>query len=380
MHTHARWFRLGFLFFWLLTTGLGFFAQHEAALAATPPPGDALLATEGTPIITPTVVKQTPQEIVCTIVNWANTYAPHASLTLSLDVGSGTSTPVDWQDATYTIFFIGKQTFTDANLKANSSEQVIVSTPPVPDKYQIRCRFNGTALFNPVETAPDSLWAIVSANHPIGGIQLSTNPTTLRAGQTATYHVVIVGTARLPAPTGQIALFIGTSYTSRITLGSGGTVTFQATAPSPLGGTSIKVAYYGDPVYTWSSATFPLTNPPISSAGGSSPTPTPPGAAKPTSTPPVSATPTSMATASGTTDASATPTGTVAASSTSSGNHGTGASSSQGNMALWIVLAALFVLAGGGAMSIVLPRKRSARARITTHDTLPTMSVTHEDV
>lgn len=311
--------------------------------------------------ITLTVVKPTPL-MDCGINIATPTLAPRTPLTVTVSFGN-TDTPVDWQDGTFTITFVGKRTFTNANLKANSSEQLIVPVPSVPDVYQDKCLFSGTASFNPVASTLSLSTLVVSENHQIGGIKLYTNPTTISRTKPTTYKVVILAAPGLPTPTGNISLVIGTAYTSIIALGAGGTVTFQANAPSPFNGTTIRVNYDGDPVYTWTHATFPLTNPPI----GSGNPPSNPAPAPGTATPSASVTPTSGTIATNTPNASATPTNTAtAANGVSVTNSTPGSPANQGSSMLWIVLVVFVVLVGGTTVLILLLKRSAALRKVSS--------------
>jgi hypothetical protein len=105
---------------------------------------------------------------------------------------------------------------------------------------------------------------IVSANNPVGRISLYTNPTPVSQGVLTSWLVVVSARSGLPAPTGDISIRIGASYTKIIALEAAGSVTFQAVAPTLGPSSVITVWYYGDPVYAASSANFPLATPPIS--------------------------------------------------------------------------------------------------------------------
>ncbi|GCE18467.1 hypothetical protein KDK_22670 [Dictyobacter kobayashii] len=326
----------------------------------------------------------------CFTSGMAPTNLPNSPLTVSFEIGANSNTQVDWQNSTFTVTFIGAQTFTRANLKANSSESVTVPMPSVFGSYQVQCMFNGTSLFNSAVTNSYSGPILVSANHQVGGIQLYTNPANLQPGASTTWNVVVLGAAGLPAPTGYIHIRIGNSYTSIVALGSGGTVTFQANAPSPLA-PMITVFYGGDPVYANSSANFSLTNPSSPTNGGTPAQPTPTGGgtpAQPTptgggtmpqssstngagvvSTPGVSPTPTATHKATPTPVSTVTPTPAATATATAvssisaESDTSAGSSGNQGSIVLWIVLAVVIGLAGAGAAGyILLLRKRKFAA------------------
>jgi hypothetical protein len=191
---------------------------------------------------------------------------------------SNTNAPVDWPNGTFTISFVGAQTFSFPNLKASvPGGQLSVTTPSAPGVYRTKCDFNGTANFNPIESGLSVPTITVSAANAPGGIALYTNPTPVARDVMITWMVVVSPGAGLPAPTGYISIRIGQTYTGIIALAAGGTVTFQLAGPAIGPGEQIQVFYYGDPVYAASNATFPLATQPI---------PGPVSVPSPTSTPP----------------------------------------------------------------------------------------------
>ena len=233
------------------------------------------------------VDKSTPT-LSCSIDNFANTYAPGAHLTIIVSF-SNTNVAVDIQNGTFSFIFAGTRTFTFANLKANSAGDVITSTPSVTGIYQAKCRFSGTSSFNSVEERLSTPTIIVSGNHRPGGIALYTNPTPVTHGPMITWEVIVYAGSGLPTPTGRIALRIGGAYTYPIALAAAGRVTFRTVAPYVRPSDTIRVFYYGDRVYAFASATFPLTTHPIPVTAAATPTPavtpTHGPAAKPSPTP-----------------------------------------------------------------------------------------------
>jgi hypothetical protein len=207
------------------------------------------------------VLKKTPG-LDCSINNVTNTYATNTPLTITVGF-SNTNAPVDIQNGTFSITFTGPRTFTSANLRANSAGQVFASIPSARGIYQTRCAFSGTASFNSVATQMNMPTVVVSANNQPGRIALYTNPTPVTHGPNITWRVVVSARPGLPTPTGNVSVDIGRSYTKLMALGSGGIVTFQAVAPSQESLASIRVWYYGDPVYASAGADFPPTTPPI---------------------------------------------------------------------------------------------------------------------
>lgn len=215
--------------------------------------------------VTVTVQKFTPT-ITCNVNG--GFFLVNTPIAFGLSAQNGPA--IDWQDATYSITFVGSQTFTETNLSLGSSGQVTATAPPVPGTYSFQCTFNGTANFNAAQSPSNTgVTLLVSQGHQ-PGISLYSTPTTITAGQTATVEVVISGGPGLPTPTGGVALFLGPyNYTNVFRLGADGSVTQQILFPSPLPSTTLQVNYTGDTVYAQSSATFSLTNPPI--PGGSNP-------------------------------------------------------------------------------------------------------------
>lgn len=285
----------------------------------------------------------------------------NAPVTFTMSSSQASSSAVDWQDATYTLTFVGAQTFTDTNLTADSSGNGTALTPPAPGNYKYQCTFNGTQNFNSAQSGFGST-LVVTAGHQTG-IKLYSNPTTITGGQTATLYVVISGGSGLPTPTGQIGLGLGTQYNTRaIDLGSNGSVTVQISFPvNPP--TTMRVNYFGDTVYAASYANFSLTNPPI--PGGSNP-PAPTSPPAPSSTAPAALTPTPSG--SSTPAASST---TLANGGTTSGSHPTDSPSNQGATVFWIVLIGLLLLAAGGSGVIIVLRKRARAAAMSATTTFP---------
>jgi len=234
--------------------------------------------------VTLTVLKATP-DLQCMGVG-ADPYPPGQPITITVQLTS--SAPVDWQNGTFAMTFRGTQTFTVGGLTANGSEQVVAAAPAVPDVYQPICSFSGTPSFNAAQ-APTSVRSLtVTANHPIGGIRLQTDPADLAGGVSATWTVTVLPGPGLPAPTGSVSFIIGSYVFSQWTaLTGGGSVTFQTTLPalapnSALGPTPIRVLYHGDTVYSAASADFPMSNP-APSDPANSPQAAPAAGAQPTS-------------------------------------------------------------------------------------------------
>lgn len=293
--------------------------------------------------------------------DWKYTFALNSPLTFTFTANSAIK-PVDWQNGTYTIAFVGPQTFRRTNLKANGSGQVVALTPSVTGSYRYQRFFSATSSFSSESTGLSGTKILVSQNHQ-ASVKLYTNPTTLKAGQDASLYIAVSGPAGLPTPGGEVSLHIGSSFTSPIKLGPGGSVLAKGSLPSPFTDSVIWVLYRGDSVYASSNVSFPLTNPPIPAGGSSTPQPitSTPGAV---STPANSATPTpTSGTANAPGGGSVTPeaTATVWASSGVLANDASAPpSSGQSSALLWIALAAVALLVTGGVIGFIALRRRAA--------------------
>jgi hypothetical protein len=266
--------------------------------------------------------------------------------------------PIDWQHATYSVTFIGAHSFTTTNLTASSLGQGLVNTPPVGDFYKYQCSFSGTSNFNAAQSPVGSSILAVTQGHP-AGIKLYSTPTTITAGTNASLDIRVSGGSGLPTPTGEVALFLGPyTSTNRIAI-SGGQVTLQIVFPTPLPSPSLRICYYGDPVYNQSCVDFPFTNPaPPSGATPIPPTPIPTGistAASPTTTTTTASTPAPSSTSA----ASSTPT---AAAGTTSNIHPTDPPLKRANTLPWIAGLGFLVLAAGGSGVFFVLRKRARAA------------------
>ena len=217
--------------------------------------------------------------LTCGVNINGTTAPPGAPVTVTTSF-SDSNAPVDWQNGTFTISFVGARTFSFPNLKASvPDEQLSVTTPSAPGVYQTKCDFNGTANFNPIESGSIPLITVSAGNAP-GGIALYTNPAPVTRGVMTTWMVVVSPRGGLPAPTGYVNLRIGQIFTGSIALAARGTVTFQLVGPAIGPGEQIQVFYHGDPVYSASNATFPPATQPIPGAvSAPGPTSRPPAAA-----------------------------------------------------------------------------------------------------
>jgi hypothetical protein len=262
---------------------------------------------------------------------------------------------------------VGPVTVTYPNLTLDSNNQLVITSPSTPGNYKVTCSFDGTANYN---SAGFVFPLTISEEHPIGNIQLFTNPTTLVSQKPMTFDIVVQGTAGLPTPTGSVGVAVGAASTGPILFSSPGNLLVTISSPlfiSPSD--TVKVTYYGDPVYGMASKSFSITNPPISSGAGGSSTPTsihPPtaGPGTPTASVTSNATPSETATApaiaqaaaAGTTRTSGTPPGPI-------------------NVGLLVLLVlALFFIAGGGVAGFLLLRIRRANraaAADTYFDQMP---------
>lgn len=121
--------------------------------------------------------------------------------------------------------------------------------------------FSGTSSVDAVSAALSAPDLTVSLDHPIGGIQLRTDPSPPTDAVTITRDVTVLGAAGLPAPTGFISVRIGGLFRHIIALTSGGAVTFQTNPTPGLSDASpIRVSYEGDPMYAAAERDFSVTD------------------------------------------------------------------------------------------------------------------------
>ena len=207
---------------------------------------------------------------------------PGTMLQIHVDMtASPNSGPVDWQDATYAVKFVGPITMTSPQMKLDSSGNMSIPAPTRIGYYnQVFCMFSGTSLFAPTSANIAGQELLISEMHPLSGAQIYTNPATYVVNQTIQMYVVFHGEPGLPPPSGYYGIRLGNHYTKVIQLGSDGTSLIKLEPLSNLGGaTQIQIGYQGDPYYNSQVYYFPLTNPPIpgSSSGGSGGNPVPSG-------------------------------------------------------------------------------------------------------
>lgn len=167
----------------------------------------------------------------CAILNqlppydWS-TYPANASLELYFSVHNsyiGSHYDVDVQNATYTVIFVGAQTFTYANIKpaAATYNHAFIAGPSAPGNYTMRCIFNGSNLFSPTE-ADIHVTLQSTASTP------SPRPTSTPASQQPASGSTPAGSGTHAQP-GATATPTGTS-----TVAATVTATVTATAPGGL--------------------------------------------------------------------------------------------------------------------------------------------------
>ncbi len=278
--------------------------------------------------------------------------SPGQLLTIQMELGGGSASPVDWSSATASINFVGSVTFTNPGLHPDNNGSVSVPVPTQIGFYQLQCDFNGSNTYGP---ASFNLQLLVSQQHALGTVQLYSQSTPPPPGTTTPYSLEVVFHAApgLPTPSGgSVSLYFNstqyglTQCSTSQTLPSDGVLLVTVYPRQGLTADGITVYYSGDPYYAPTSTKFPLTNPPIPGSGGS-------GGGGGGAT---SAKPTPAATAQ------ATATATVPSSSLASGASSTVAPTAQPTPAPgifgvlawgaslngWLWLVALLVLLSGG--------------------------------
>lgn len=353
----------GLTYYYLLDSSWSSFKTGTySAVAVFTNPATGVTTDSNT--VTLTINKGTPS-LQCMMMNWNQVISPGYALTFQMLPQSNPSTPVDWQNATYTVKFVGPTTVTRSNLVPNNNDYVTAQAPAQTGRYsEVDCIFNGTTLFTPATTNAVGQPVLVSQEKSLGGVQLYTNPTTLVSNRPADMYVVFHAGSGGPTPTGYFNIDFGTNYSNSLTIGADGTLLVHVDQLPNLNGVSqVTIAYHGDPYYNQAVINFPLTNPPIpgngggggGGSGGSGGTPTHTPATTPTSSP------TGIANGGSTV-----PTPTAAPekpllASTSGTNTGT---------LWWLVLLILVILggAGGGAVVAVRRGKASTRAAVWAPD------------
>lgn len=349
--------------------GLTYTYKVPMSWSVVPVGNDSVIATyRPTSVYSPpyafTVNKGTPS-MQCFINNYSGILTPGYTLYFQMTPESGSpDAPVDWQNATYTVKFVGATTVTRSNLAPNSNDVVTVQAPDQTGRYsEVDCIFNGTNLFTSATTNAAGQPVLVSQEKSLGGVQLYTNPTTLASNRPADMYVVFHAGSGGPTPTGYFNIDFGNNYSNGLTIGSNGTLLVHIDQLPNLNGVSqVTISYHGDPYYNQAVVNFPLTNPPIpgnggggsgGGGGGSSG-----GGARPTSTPAATATSSPTGIASGSTVPTPTTTAPVkpllaSASATNSG------------VLWWIVLLVLIILGGSGGGAVIAVRRGKASARAT---------------
>jgi hypothetical protein len=215
-----------------------------------------------------TIGKATPA-LGCSAGPFGSLYRPGQALQIGMSLTGGNPlAPVDWQNATYTVTFVGPSTVTTAHLVPDAQDMVTVTTPTQIGYYQLTCVFSGTSLFTSATVTGNSQAIIISEEHQLGPVQLFSNPTTLTTSQPADLYVVFHAAAGLPTPTGYFGITLGSAYTKIMPLGPNGDLLVHlGPIYSLLGVTKISLDYHGDPYYEATVIDFPLTNPPIPSGG-----------------------------------------------------------------------------------------------------------------
>lgn len=313
--------------------------------------------------VTFTVRKLTP-ELECAIQNLAYVYHPGQPLHITSSFGTNT-TPLDWQDGTYTIQFAGPVAVTDANVPADSNDVITVPAPNQIGSYKATCKFNGTSSVNPVTGSTMPL--TVSLEHQVGSVQVFTNPTTLVSGQPSDMYVVFHAAPGLPTPTGRFNVEVDNAVSTPITLGPDGTGSAHFDKMPVFGNNHFVIAYSGDPYYTNAVYTFPLTNPPIPAGGGSGGSGSGSGGTTPTSQ--ATATPSGTATATGSDEAMVAATPTTATSASVFAVQG---AKSSGDPIVWLaVLLILLALCAGVGGFIFWRRRASSASSVSTYTPSP---------
>jgi hypothetical protein len=311
-----------------------------------------IVATGTAPFVVNKVVTSTS----CFVNTPGTNFQTGGTLQIAQSV-QGPSSPYtpNWMLSTFGVTFTGPASVTYTLITPDTAPGtgwLYVQAPTLPGHYTMTCTFDGYGEYAP--STSGGVGVDISAFHPVGAIELYTNPTTYNPLQSCDMYIVIRPAPGGPMPTGYASIVIGRNTTPIMTIASNGTLSVHL-GPLPLpssAGYSIQVAYNGDAYYRWSTSTFSFTNPAIPGGGGTV------GSAPPTATPVRS---TASPTASTTATASPTATGTAG----SAGIAATQPPAKPGNPWPGILLAsgATLLLGGGSAAWYFLAqtRKRSAR-------------------
>jgi hypothetical protein len=334
--------------------------QSAYATFADPTNGNQLL-TSNTVNFTTTPIFES---LICgrgvaPLVHMYETWTPGQSIALSIQSqGIASGYPVDWTKGTATIILKGPTTVTYSNLSLNSYGGVTVKAPSAVGHYSIDCKVSGVPNYTLGDTGYTTPTFLVSELHPLGGIKLNTNPTTIVTGTPIQMYIVFEAGPGLPTPTGYYSINIGSgsqmNYTQPMKMASNGTASITLTAIQNLyNAKSITILYEGDAYYKVQDFFFSMTNPAITGGSGGGTTPS-----HPTATPKSHATPTPAN--SGVAGGS----GAVATPTPGAGPSALGAFGlfSGGGLIALLVIVALLALSGGVGTFALLSRRGSASA------------------
>lgn len=200
-----------------------------------------------------TVVRANPQ-LQCTINNYIFLYTAGQTLQFHMTFnGDNPNAPVDWQNATFTIRFVGNSgndTYTDANLVPNSQAVVTTHTPSTFDSYRIDCIFNGTQNFAPTTTQAAGQFILVSARHPLGTVHFTSKPWPWQPNVPISVDIKIDPAPGGPVPNGFFSIRFPNDSTPYYQLGpngeSAGTLPPE-TCAFICGIPVVYIDYQGDP-------------------------------------------------------------------------------------------------------------------------------------
>ncbi len=290
-------------------------------------------------------------------------WKPGQTEQIVLSESSNNQIPLDWTQGTATVTFVGPTTVIESDLQPNSGGIMTITMPSQLGWYALSCSFTGAAYYAAAVVTGINKEYLISEMSPLGGLQLYTNPTTMRANQATQMYIVFKAAPGLPIPTGTFNISIGVPlsyYTDSITIGANGTVAITLAPLAILGsGAIVSIHYFGDLYYNNQAVNFSGTNPPIPGNGGGSGNGGGAGAtgsapAKPSGTPGATpgATPIGSATASATARGAATPAPSpVGLTSSSAPSTWTGG-------ALLLLALVILLVAGSGVGTFFLLSRR----------------------
>jgi hypothetical protein len=346
------------------TAGVPLPAGQYTAQARYHDPVNGIDTTSNT--VSFTINRATPQP-QCTINNVTLLVDTGQTLRITMSFNSDNAfVPVDWQNATYQIIFVGNtagNTITSSVLSPDNQDSVTVQAPARYDWYAVDCRFLGTNNFGPATGRDAGQPILISAKHPLGTVHFTSNPWPLVPNQTAHVDIKFDAAPGGPIPNGAVAIQIGRLSTNFIELGANGEIaTTLGSLASYAGITDVFVLYQGDPYYNAGSVGFPMPSGSGGGGGGGGSQPT----ATSAQTPGAAGTATAQAYTGGTPGIS-TSTGdsNTLLSSNASRAHNAGGNS----LPWWLALASVVVLLGGGGVGggLYLSR-RAARTRAFVPD------------